>query len=282
MKTIKIAGVPEHFNFPWQLCIDSGEFAHAGIDLQWTDVPEGTGKLTQMLADGQTDMAIILTEGIIKNLIENNHSKILQVFVKSPLIWGIHVAGDSDLTQLDELQSKRVAISRFGSGSQLMAMVHAKNRGWDPHDLEYVVVNTLDGAIQALTNQQADYFMWERFMTQPIVDQGIFKRLGDCPTPWESFVIVVRNQVWDEHKHSIQTILEIINSTTQEFKQIPSIDRTLATRFGQKVEDIQEWLSLTQWSHKNFKVKDLDRIQSQLQEFEVIKKTVPSTTLLAE
>ena len=28
--------------------IDNGEFERAGIDLQWTDVPEGTGKLCQM------------------------------------------------------------------------------------------------------------------------------------------------------------------------------------------------------------------------------------------
>ena len=28
MKTIKIAGVPEHFNLPWHLCIDNGEFEY--------------------------------------------------------------------------------------------------------------------------------------------------------------------------------------------------------------------------------------------------------------
>ena len=26
MTTIKIAGVPEHFNLPWHLCIENGEF----------------------------------------------------------------------------------------------------------------------------------------------------------------------------------------------------------------------------------------------------------------
>jgi hypothetical protein len=34
MKTIKIAGVPEHFNLPWHLCIDDGEFVtDLGIDI---------------------------------------------------------------------------------------------------------------------------------------------------------------------------------------------------------------------------------------------------------
>ena len=68
MKTIKIAGVPEHFNLPWHLCIENGEFENVGIDLHWTDVPEGTGKMCQMLREGETDIAVILTEGIVKDI----------------------------------------------------------------------------------------------------------------------------------------------------------------------------------------------------------------------
>jgi hypothetical protein len=41
---------------------------------------------------------------------------------------------------------------------------------------------TIDGAVEALINASADYFMWERFMTKPLVDKGIFRRIGDCPT----------------------------------------------------------------------------------------------------
>ena len=45
MKIIKIAGVPEHFNLPWHLAIENNEFESQNIDLEWTDVPEGTGKM---------------------------------------------------------------------------------------------------------------------------------------------------------------------------------------------------------------------------------------------
>ena len=31
MKSIKIVGVPEHFNLPWQLCIENGEFEEIGV-----------------------------------------------------------------------------------------------------------------------------------------------------------------------------------------------------------------------------------------------------------
>jgi len=272
MKTIKIAGVPEHFNLPWHLCIEGGEFEAEGIDLQWTDVPEGTGKLCQMLRDGETDMAIILTEGIIKDILNGNQSKIVQVFVKSPLIWGIHVSANSPYQKLEDLKDTKVAISRYGSGSHLMAFVNAKNQGWDPSDLKFEVINTLDGAVEALTNQTADYFMWERFMTKPIVDEGIFRRLGDCPTPWVSFVVTVRNEVLEKHPQTIDAILRIINQTTEEFKHIPSIDKTLSLKYNQKQEDIQEWLTLTQWSQKNLDEKMLNKIQNQLLELNIINK----------
>jgi len=272
MRTIKIAGVPEHFNLPWHLCIESGEFESEGIDLQWANVPEGTGKLCQMLREGETDMAVILTEGIIKDIIDGNPSKIVQVFVQSPLLWGIHVSANAPYQQLEDLKDKKVAISRYGSGSHLMAFVNAKSQGWNPFDLQFEVVNTLDGAVLALTKGTADYFMWERFMTKPIVDKGIFRRITDCPTPWVSFVIAVRNEVLEKHPQTIDSILRIVNQTTDEFKYIPSIDKTLSVRYDQKLEDIQQWLKLTQWSSKKPDEKMLNNIQNQLFELNIIDK----------
>lgn len=272
MRTIKIAGVPEHFNLPWHLCIESGEFESEGIDLQWANVPEGTGKLCQMLREGETDMAVILTEGIIKDIIDGNPSKIVQVFVQSPLLWGIHVSANAPYQQLEDLKDKKVAISRYGSGSHLMAFVNAKSQGWNPSDLQFEVVNTLDGAVLALTKGTADYFMWERFMTKPIVDKGIFRRITDCPTPWVSFVIAVRNEVLEKHPQTIDSILRIVNQTTDEFKYIPSIDKTLSVRYDQKLEDIQQWLKLTQWSSKKPNEKMLNNIQNQLFELNIIDK----------
>jgi len=280
MKPIKIAGVPEHFNFPWQFCIENGEFESEGIDLQWTDVAEGTGRLCQMLRNGETDIAVTLTEGIIKDITAGNNSKIVQVFVKSPLVWGIHVSASSPYQKMEDLKNTKVAISRFGSGSHLMAIVNAKNQGWNAKELQFEVVNSLDNAVKTLTEKKAAYFLWERFMTKPIVDSGIFRKLADCPTPWVSFVIAVREEILQENKQTIASVLRIINQTTQEFKQIPSIDKTLAIRYNQKLEDIQQWLQLTQWSQENLSEKMLDEIQNQLIEFEIMDKK--GTTILCD
>ena len=111
MKTIKIAGVPEHFNLPWHLCIDNGEFKAIGINLEWTDVPEGTGKICQMLRDGATDIAVILSEGIVKDILSGNPSKIVQVYVESPLIWGIHVSANSKYKSISDIENTKIVSS---------------------------------------------------------------------------------------------------------------------------------------------------------------------------
>lgn len=272
MKTLKIAGVPEHFNLPWHLCIENEEFEAQGIDLQWTDVPEGTGKLCQMLRNGETDIAVILTEGIIKDIVAGNPSKIVQVYVQSPLIWGIHVDADSSYKTLSDLENTKAAISRIGSGSQLMAYVNAHNQGWKTENLQFEIVNTIDGAVDALSNGTADYFMWERFMTKPLVDNGTFRRIADCPTPWPSFVIAVRNELLESQPELIDTLLDVINQTTEEFKHIPSIDKTLSSRYNQKIEDIKKWLSITKWSQKPLDSKTLNNVQNQLLELSIIDK----------
>lgn len=279
MKTIRIAGVPEHFNFPWHLCIEQNEFQAFGIDLQWTDVPEGTGKLCQMLREDQTDIAVILTEGIVKDLTAGNPSKIVQVYVETPLIWGVHVHAQSDYHHFSDLENKKAAISRIGSGSQLMAYVNAKNNDWKTTDLTFEIVHTFNGAVAALTQGTADYFMWERFMTKPIVDQGIFRRIGDCPTPWPCFVIAVREDFLKKHKNSVSQLLEIINSMTRQFKEIPNIDAVLASRYHLKREDIQDWLSLTEWSQKQLSKEAFIALQNELFELNIIDKKSTFTAM---
>jgi len=280
MKIIKIAGVPEHFNLPWHMCINNGEFETVGIDLQWTDVPEGTGKMCQMLRNAKTDIAVILTEGIIKDIINGNPSKIVQVYVQSPLVWGIHVAANSNYQALTDLENKKIAISRIGSGSHLMSIVNAQNQNWNTENLKFEIVNTFDRAVESLTLGKSDYFMWERFMTQPLVDKGILRRISDCPTPWPCFVIAVRKEVLEENPKVIQQILDIINTTTQEFKSIPSIDRTLAYKYNQKIEATQEWLKLTRWSQKQMTNQTLEEIMEQLLKLQIIDKKLPNESII--
>ena len=280
MKTIKIVGVPEHFNLPWHLSIENKEFEAENIDLQWTNILEGTGKMCQMLRNGETDIAVILTEGIIKDIEAGNNASIVQVYVQSPLIWGIHVDAKSDFRKLSELENKKPAISRIGSGSHLMSIVNSKNQDWNIENLEFEIVNTIDGAVESLNSGKADYFLWERFMTKPLVDSGVFRKICDCPTPWACFVIAVRNETLEKNPKLIRKILNIINKKTSEFKQIQNIDKLLAARYGLKIEDIQEWLSLTEWSQENLNQETLNKIQNQLFDLKIIDKKSTFATIV--
>ena len=280
MKTVKIIGVPEHFNLPWHLAIEEGAFEERGIQLEWTDIPEGTGKMSQMLKDGETDLAIILTEGIIKSITEGNPVKIIQEYIASPLLWGIHVDAKSSFQSLNALENTTAAISRFGSGSHLMAYVQAKQMGWDTYNLKFNIINNLEGAINGLASGDADYFMWERFTTKPLVDKGTFRHLGNCPTPWPCFVLVGTNTFLEENSGILDHILEIINTYTREFKQIPKIDTTLANRYHQQLEDIQEWLQITDWSQKQLPAETLTHVQNTLRELNLIEDSIPVTEIL--
>jgi ABC-type nitrate/sulfonate/bicarbonate transport system substrate-binding protein len=161
-----------------------------------------------------------------------------------------------------------------------MAYVNADQQGWDKNNLTFEVVNTLDGAVTALTNGTADYFMWEHFMTKPLVDKGIFRRVADCPTPWPSFVIAVREVILQENPEEIKKLLEVINKQTQSFKSIPNIDAVLETKFQQKIEDIQQWLQLTEWSQNNLSEEMTETIQNQLLELQIIDQKATYVNLV--
>lgn len=280
MKKVRIIGVPEHFNFPWHLAIEEGAFEERGIDLQWQDIPEGTGKMSQLLQNKETDLAIILTEGMVKSIVEGNPAKIIQQYIASPLLWGIHVGAQSSFKSIAELKHAKVAISRFGSGSHLMAYVNAKVQQWDTTALQFEVVNDLEGAVKALTEGTADYFMWEHFTTKPLVDNKVFRHLGDCPTPWPCFVIAATDVFISDNKETLHHILEVINLYTEEFKSIPSIDRTLANAYGQGLEDIKKWLSLTRWSQQQFKLEQIDNVQATLFNLKLISIKIDSDKIL--
>lgn len=280
MKKIRVGGVPEHFNLPWHLSKESGKFQAEALDVTWKDFPDGTGAMCQALRNDEIDVAVILTEGITKDIIAGNPSRIVQEYISTPLLWGIHVAAESKYQRLEDLQNAKVAISRFGSGSHLMAYVNAKRLGWDPNELEFEVVTDIDGAVKALQNGSAGYFMWEHFTTKPLVDRGIFRRIDDCPTPWPCFVIAVREEFLQESKEEVKTMLQVLNSQSKNLRDIPNITEKLAKRYDQKEEDISQWLKITAWSGEQISDKELTQVQNQLHELGLISQKVSNSRLI--
>ncbi len=245
---LTIGGVPEHFNLPWHLAIEEGLFAEAGIELHWRDCPGGTGEMTRGLAEGALDLALPLSEGAVAAIDRNVPMRILQWYVRSPLIWGIHVPADSGIDSVDALRGQRFAISRKGSGSHLMAFVNAHQLGWSPaDDLRFVEVGGLDGAIESFKRSEAEGFLWERFTTQPYVDQGLMRRVGECPTPWPAFVLAASEQALLNSPDVLVTLCRVINDVCGNFKARAGIVDTIAARYALKSQQTAEWFRLTEW-----------------------------------
>ncbi|MCB0426608.1 MAG: ABC transporter substrate-binding protein, partial [Mangrovimonas sp.] len=80
----------------------------------------------------------------------------------------------------------------------------------------------------------------------------------------------VRNEFLETHTSTLKTILEIINRTTIDFKEIPSIDKTIANRYKQDIQDVREWLNITDWSQNQINQKTVNVIQDKLLKLNII------------
>jgi len=248
----KIGGVPEHFNLPWHLAIENGAFKNENIDIEWQDFHGGTGAMCKSLKEKEIDIAIVLTEGVVSQIVNGNPCKIVSQYVKSPLIWGIHCAENSRFETADDLKGATFSISRYGSGSHIMTYVYANSKSWKHEDQKFELVGNLDGARKAMAEGTADALLWEKFTTKPYVDSGELKRVGETRTPWPCFVIAVRNDVLESNFDDIDTIVKIIHRQCAEFMYQKNPSETtvplIAERYKLKKEDVKKWLKQTEWA----------------------------------
>ena len=242
---MKIAGVPEPFNLPLRLAIEDGVFDDDPVE--YIDYPGGTGAMTAALAAGEIDAAILLTEGGVYDIARGSDNRLVKVFVESPLVWGIHVAAGSQLESPADVEGTRVAISRCGSGSHLIAIVDAIERGFETSAMSFVVVDNIDGARKALAAGDADIFLWEKHMTQPLVDNGEFRRTGERVVPWPAFSVSVRKGYAESHGATLRRVFEETWRYTRQLLDRADRVPLVSSRYGVSETDADRWLSTVRW-----------------------------------
>lgn len=248
LTTLRIAGVPEHFNLPWMLALERRAFVRAGVDLKWRTVPEGTGAMCTMLRAGELDLAVMVTEGAVRDILNGNPAKIVASFVDSPLTWGVHVGAATDITGPDQLAELPYAISRHNSGSHLVALAYAKAHGRDLQESDLVVVNDLKGAEVSLEDAVPKAFLWEKFTTKHLVDSGAFRLVDEYRNPWPSFVLVASDAVLAEHPDKVLRVLKVIRDQAAGLMQKKSAPEVFAQRYKMSVADAREWFSSVRWN----------------------------------
>lgn len=246
---IRIGGVPEHFNLPWQFALESGLFETIGLDVEWTFYAGGTGAMTAALARGDLDMAILLTEGYVSAKAQGLDALIVKTYISSPLVWGIYSGAANSLDELNTQHDLKYAISRYGSGSHLMAMIHANQRGLNIHEEQFRIVNSLHGGVEALTSLEADVFYWEKFMTRPFVKSGNLKKIGEFSAPWSSFLIVASENALHQKESHIKAVLDAMIPSCIAFKQDVLSPFQLSMRFEMTTTEASSWLDRTEWNN---------------------------------
>lgn len=270
---IRLGGVPEHFNLPIHLAKEKGIFSSRGVDLEWTDFGGGTGQMTKALRNNEVDACILLTEGMIADIVKGSPCKIISEYVTTPLTWGIHTSVNNDLINYRDIFDKKYAISRLGSGSHLMAIVDAESKGHKLNKDHFTIIKNIDGALPSLANLETDVFYWEKYTTKPYVDSGILRRVGEYNTPWPCFVIAATEKILKEHPDSIIRMLRTIHDACDTFMQDDSMIKLVSERYKQKVVDVERWFNSTEWSiHGWVSEKMMKSVLYHLQTAEIIGK----------
>jgi hypothetical protein len=245
---ICIGGVTEHFNLPWNLAVEQNRFKEVGVDLEWKFFAGGTGVMTEALQTGELDLAILLTEGFISAASKGLPAKIVKEYITSPLGWGIFTGAKSPLHSVYSRQPKKYAISKLGSGSHLMAMIHAEQRGEKVNTEDLIEVRSIDGAMESLTKNETQVFYWEKYTTKPFVEDKTLRMIGEFSAPWSSFLIVASDKAIQAKHLAINKVLEVINTESTAFVSSPETVPLLCQRFKLSEADAYTWLLSTVWS----------------------------------
>lgn len=281
MEEIRLGGVPEHFNLPIHLALEQKAFQEDGVSVQWTDFDGGTGQMTEALRNNEIDACVLLTEGIVSDILKGNKSKIISGYVKSPLIWGIHSGVDNALDKHREIYNKQYAISRLGSGSHLMAIVDALDKDKHLKDDQFTIVNNLSGAIESLHEQETDVFYWEKFTTKPYVEKGDLKKIGEFVTPWPCFMMAATEKVLAEKPKVVSKMLRIINRSCAQFMERDNAIELVSQRYGIAERDAAKWYHATEWATDGWvSNKMLKNVVYTLKEAQIIPEIVDTNQLI--
>jgi ABC-type nitrate/sulfonate/bicarbonate transport system substrate-binding protein len=282
MIKLTIGGVPEHFNLPWHLAIEARRFAPLGLGVRWRDFPDGSGAMAKALRVGELDAALLLTEGAIAGIADGGGFRVASLYTESSLLWGIHVPAASRFRSVAEIRGARYAVSRRGSGSHLMAVVHARDRGWAVDDLEFVIVRNLAGAVEAFSTGTADVFFWEKLMTKPLVDTGKFRCIGEFAAPWPAFVACVADAASSEQRAGFARALALVLDEARALRARPDGAALIAERYKLLADDVVAWLATTRWSdHVGVSPRDLDAACAALDSLGVLSRSVTARDCVA-
>ncbi|EGV66729.1 hypothetical protein PSN45_003069 [Yamadazyma tenuis] len=259
--TLRVAYVPEHFSTPLFLAQEQGFYGN--ITIQFVPVIEGSGRLIKMLNTKEVDIAIGLTEAFISDIAKGNEEyKLIGTYVESPLCWAVSTGYDrSDITQLSDLQGKRIGVSRIGSGSYIMSFVLGLQEKFaSPFFSDHPVlsnfknlrdsVNLKFGSAGDGELSDSDAFMWEHFTSKKYYDTKEIKKIGEIYTPWPSWVVNCNSKLLEAEKPAIKQFLTGVRKGIEYFWAHQDEATThIATHLDYSKADAEKWIETVKFNN---------------------------------
>lgn len=260
MTTLRVAYVPEHFSTPIFFAKEHKFYDEHNIKVEFLPVPEGTGRLIQLLNNNETDIAVGLTEGFIADISKGNEKyKAVGTYVKSPLRWSVSTGSNrNDINKLEDLGGKRIGVSRIGSGSYIMSFVLGLQYKFpEPffhgHPVCSNFANLRASVNHTILNpdQYSDAFMWEYFTSKKYYDNGEIKKIGDIYTPWPSWMITARLEIVNSDSKAIVNFLKAVRKGILHF-QANHAEATefIALNLDYSKEDATNWIGTVIFNDK--------------------------------
>jgi NitT/TauT family transport system substrate-binding protein len=153
---------------------DAGLFAKEGLEDQIIFIPSAT-QLAQVLVAGDVDIASLGGGPVMAASLSGADLKVIGNNVNK-LIFSIH--GKPDVKSLEELRGKRIAVSRFGSSSDVAARAALRKHNMDPaKDVILLQLGTManmfgalkSGAVEASVVSPPTQFLSEKMGFKEIV-----------------------------------------------------------------------------------------------------------------
>ncbi|KAI8973196.1 hypothetical protein BDF20DRAFT_914679 [Mycotypha africana] len=281
---IRIGYVPEHFSTPLYIAKDLGYFDQLSVKVELVLCPGGTGEMTSKLHDKSIDLAIALTEGLVAGI--NNGQdwyKIVGTYVDAPLCWALSAGKNSNHSSIDNLHKTNVAISRYGSGSHIMAFVLANQQHWlknNEKPFDFTVLNNFKAMRDAVNDGTSDFFMWETFTTKPYHDSGEVKRIGEITPQWPAFMFAAHTDLLRDNnrKQALLEVLQSIQKATALFiqqKEDESIKRVM-DNLDYDEQDVRAWFKTVSYAknHRHVSTEALQVTLETLEKADVVKQPI--------
>lgn len=217
------------------------------------------------LEAGKVEAAIVLTDCAVAAASRGANVRLVAPVVTSPLVWGI-ISNNEKTPSLDGTW----AISRKGSGSEVMLRVWAKQQGVT--NVKVKVCGKFENMCEAVEKGEAVGFIWERSTTRGLLRNrnSKLKIVGEVVTPWPAFCAVATAD--SVLLRDIRGVVRKFVEAAKEWRENKETIGKIVTKYGMTENEASEWLNHVRFAgvKDDFDDKVLEQVRASLVDAGVI------------